>query len=227
MRAATTARIKERFSDLGSANVNSRSAVSAETTGHGGSTQASSCVFENGQLTAPTSNGHAPFSPRKRGLVPLLEPFIQPRLLEEGIGEFLKRFVGYEDRPDLVDQVWATVRGRSATPAFLCPPVAIDRAFGRTIFADASNHVLMLSDHARTLRLPRRATATHAPRKVVAEIGCGSGVLSCFAARAGARHVFAIEETTMIEVAREIAERNGLAERISVHRRELARCRSP
>ena len=43
-------------------------------------------------------------------LVPLLEPFIQPRVLEEGIGEFLKRFVGYEDRPDLVDQVWATVR---------------------------------------------------------------------------------------------------------------------
>ena len=72
----------------------------------------------------------------------------------------------------------------------------------------------MLSDHARTLSY-RDVLQRHTPRKVVAEIGCGSGVLSCFAARAGARHVFAIEETTMIEVAREIAERNGLAKQIT------------
>lgn len=56
--------------------------------------------------------------------------------------------------------------------------------------------------------------AKHARDKVVVESGCGSGVLACFAAKAGATRVYAIEESNIIQIARCIAQRNGLDDRI-------------
>ena len=49
---------------------------------------------------------------------------------------------------------------------------------------------------------------------VVVEIGAGIGTYSLFAARAGARRVFAIEQSSIIHVARDIARANGLAAQI-------------
>ena len=48
----------------------------------------------------------------------------------------------------------------------------------------------------------------------VAEIGCGPGVFSLLACRAGARRVYAIESEDSIEFARALAAANGFAERI-------------
>ena len=53
------------------------------------------------------------------------------------------------------------------------------------------------------------------PGDVVVDIGSGTGVLSLFAAMAGASHVYSIESEPVIEVAKEIAARNGLSERIT------------
>ncbi len=79
--------------------------------------------------------------------------------------------------------------------------------------AAPSRHIALLSNYARTASY-REVLAKHAPDKVVAEIGCGSGVLACFAARAGARRVYAIEQASVIGTAREIADVNGLSDRI-------------
>jgi PRMT5 oligomerisation domain len=50
---------------------------------------------------------------------------------------------------------------------------------------------------------------------VVVEIGAGLGTYSFFAARSGARRVYAIEKERVIQVAEELAVRNGLAERLT------------
>ncbi len=52
--------------------------------------------------------------------------------------------------------------------------------------------------------------------KIVMEIGCGTGILSIFAARAGAKHVYAIEFSEIALFAEEIIKRNGLSEKITV-----------
>jgi hypothetical protein len=49
---------------------------------------------------------------------------------------------------------------------------------------------------------------------IVVEIGTGIGTYAQFAARAGARKVFAVEQSPIIHLAREIARDNGLADRI-------------
>lgn len=45
--------------------------------------------------------------------------------------------------------------------------------------------------------------------KIVLDIGCGTGVLSMFAARAGAKRVFAIECSNIADQCKEIVELNG------------------
>src|SRR5690242_2163452 len=49
------------------------------------------------------------------------------------------------------------------------------------------------------------------PGDVVLEIGCGPGVFSLLACRAGASRVYAIETEDVIHLARELATANGLA----------------
>jgi predicted RNA methylase len=51
--------------------------------------------------------------------------------------------------------------------------------------------------------------------KIVLDIGCGTGVLSIFAARAGAKHVFAIDASNIIHEAIEIIKENGFSSKIT------------
>jgi hypothetical protein len=51
---------------------------------------------------------------------------------------------------------------------------------------------------------------------VVVDAAAGSGVLAVLAAAAGARQVFAFEETEQVETARALAQRNGVADRVVV-----------
>ena len=52
--------------------------------------------------------------------------------------------------------------------------------------------------------------------KIVLDIGAGTGILSIFAARAGAKHVYAIENAEIAHFATEIIKRNGLSDKITV-----------
>lgn len=52
--------------------------------------------------------------------------------------------------------------------------------------------------------------------KVVLDIGCGTGILSMFAARAGAARVIGIDCSGIIEQARQIVADNGFADRITL-----------
>jgi ribosomal protein L11 methyltransferase len=62
------------------------------------------------------------------------------------------------------------------------------------------------------------------PGQTVADLGCGSGILSIAAARLGARHALALDiDAQAVESARQNAQRNGLADRIQVERGSLER----
>lgn len=57
--------------------------------------------------------------------------------------------------------------------------------------------------------------------KVVLDVGAGTGILSLFAAQAGAKKVYAVEGTSAADYARQLSERAGLSDRIEVVRGRL------
>ncbi|KAK6528839.1 type I protein arginine N-methyltransferase Rmt1 [Orbilia ellipsospora] len=52
--------------------------------------------------------------------------------------------------------------------------------------------------------------------KIVLDVGCGTSILSMFAVKAGAKHVYAVDMSTIIEKAREIVAVNGMADKITL-----------
>ncbi len=54
--------------------------------------------------------------------------------------------------------------------------------------------------------------------KVVLDVGCGTGILCMFAAKAGAAHVYGVDMSGIVESAKKIVEANGLAEKITIIR---------
>ena len=73
-------------------------------------------------------------------------------------------------------------------------------------------HEEMLKDTVRTTSYQKAITGNkHLFKdKVVLDVGCGTGILSMFAAQAGAKKVIAVECSGIIEQARKIIKANGL-----------------
>ena len=76
----------------------------------------------------------------------------------------------------------------------------------------------MLKDQVRTLAYQRaiEQNPNDFKDKIVLDIGAGTGILSIFAARSGAKHVYAIENAEIAHFATEIIKRNGLSDKITV-----------
>lgn len=84
-------------------------------------------------------------------------------------------------------------------------------------FASAAAQYGMIRDRVRVMTY-QRAIFNHCRDKTVVEIGCGTGILSIFAAQAGARRVIAIEESRIADLAAEMFAANGVADRIELRR---------
>merc|ERR1712102_195756 len=78
-------------------------------------------------------------------------------------------------------------------------------------YAHFGIHEEMLKDEVRTLTY--RNSMYHNKHlfknKIVLDVGCGTGILSMFAAKAGAKQVYGVDMSGIIEQAKMIVEKNG------------------
>eukprot|EP01139_Manchomonas_bermudensis_P004804 Amastigsp_a174359_1732.p2 type:complete len:354 gc:universal Amastigsp_a174359_1732:1-1062(+) len=96
-------------------------------------------------------------------------------------------------------------------------------------YAHFGIHEEMLKDEVRTMSYQRAIVNNpHLIKgKIVLDIGCGTGVLSMFAAQAGAAHVYAIECSSIIEQAQAIVKANGFADKITLIRGKVEEVELP
>ena len=77
-------------------------------------------------------------------------------------------------------------------------------------------YVRLLTESRRLETMERALAAAVRPGDVVADIGTGTGAFALFAARAGARRVFAVEREDVAALARELVAANGAADVVTV-----------
>ncbi len=81
-------------------------------------------------------------------------------------------------------------------------------------------HFRMMNDEVRNTAYDNAIKHYVTPESLVLDIGCGAGLLSMMAARAGAAHVYACEmHELMHHKATQIIKRNGFADRITAYHR--------
>ncbi len=85
----------------------------------------------------------------------------------------------------------------------LTPPPAIEE------------HRLLINDFKCQDTFEKLISETVKPGDVVLDLGTGSGIHSLFAARAGARHVYAVDADGVLEFAKQTAAQNGLSDKIT------------
>jgi len=82
-------------------------------------------------------------------------------------------------------------------------------------FDNYKRQLNLLLDRNRTLKYKYAILNAVQPDDVVIDFGCGTGILGFFALQAGARHVYAIEETSIIEYAQKLAVKNNVEDKIT------------
>eukprot|EP01118_Nematostelium_gracile_P009662 TRINITY_DN3264_c0_g6_i1.p1 TRINITY_DN3264_c0_g6~~TRINITY_DN3264_c0_g6_i1.p1 ORF type:complete len:341 (+),score=101.53 TRINITY_DN3264_c0_g6_i1:108-1130(+) len=96
-------------------------------------------------------------------------------------------------------------------------------------YAHFGIHEEMLKDEVRT-KAYRNAIVNNKhlfKDKIVLDVGCGTGILSLFAARSGAAKVFAIDASSIAEQAKQIVEANKLDNVVTVIRGKIEEVQLP
>ena len=88
-------------------------------------------------------------------------------------------------------------------------------------YCNFRGHESMLRDSVRCEAFRRAIVDTVTPGCAVLDIGAGTGILSLFAAQAGARVVYAVERTHIAELAQRIVSENGFGDRINVLQNDI------
>ena len=88
-------------------------------------------------------------------------------------------------------------------------------------YRDLQNHESMLLDDVRCNAFRQALFEVVTPESVVLDIGAGTGILSIFAAQAGARKVYAVERQPVAQCAKQIIADNGLTDRVVVFQGEM------
>lgn len=162
-------------------------------------------------LVATTEQGLVSGGPH---CLAILDQFSQPTTLADALERLGPRAGGGQDWIDLsaaIVRLYEVGVLRAGDEA----PRDSDRV-ARSTFDSPGPHVAMLEDRARTSAFLAALEEVVAPDDIVVDIGTGTGVLAVGAARAGARHVYAVEATPLARHAREIVRANGLEGTVTV-----------
>jgi predicted RNA methylase len=89
-------------------------------------------------------------------------------------------------------------------------------------FTNVNLHRAMLADRVRLDCYRRALTSAIDDETVVIDAGCGTGILSIYAAQAGARKVYAIDNSSYVDIARRIVADNQMGDRIEVIKGDFA-----
>lgn len=96
-------------------------------------------------------------------------------------------------------------------------------------YAHFGIHEEMLKDEVRTLTY--RNSMWHNKHlfkgKIVLDVGCGTGILSMFAAKAGAKHVYGVDMSGIVEQATKIVANNGLSDTVTIIRGKIEEIQLP
>jgi type I protein arginine methyltransferase len=94
----------------------------------------------------------------------------------------------------------------------------------RAVFTKFMTHEEMLADHVRVNAYAKALEECLSPDDVVVDVGTGTGILAFLAARSGAKRVYAIDHSEVIEVAKAVAELNGIKgiEFVRAHSRDFS-----
>ena len=168
-------------------------------------------IGPGGELLARNSVSRGPHVLALDGL-PVLLAFAGGRTPAEALAQLRTKWQIEED--GFATVVTAFVAQNLLTPA---TTAGAETSLATGGFASALSHLMMVRDSVRVMSY-RRAIERHCPGRTVVEIGCGSGILSIFAARAGARRVIAIEESQIADLAAEMFRANGVADRVELRR---------
>ena len=154
----------------------------------------------------------------------ILDLFSEPTTLADALERLGPRAGGAQDWIDLTaavarfhDEGVLRVDG---------DPEESDRVLRQT-FDSPGPHIAMLEDRVRTSAFLAALEEVVGAEDVVVDIGTGTSVLAVGAARAGARHVYAVEATPLAEYAREVVRANGLADRVTIVEGWSTRVRLP
>lgn len=168
-------------------------------------------IGAGGELVARNSVSRQPHRLALDGL-PVLLAFANGSTPADALSRLRKKY-------SIAEEGFATVVGALVAQNLLTPSdgAGSETALAPGGFGLASGHFWMVRDPVRVTSY-RRAIQRHCKDRIVIEIGCGSGILSIFAAQAGARKVIAIEESRIADLAAEMFRVNGVADRIELRR---------
>lgn len=145
----------------------------------------------------------------------ILDVFDQPVPLSEALDKLSESSTGAQDWTALMStirQLYDTGVLQNETRS---KPKLGARKYG---YGTLMWHVPLLNDRVRTSRFLAGISEVVSSGDIVVDIGTGTGILAIAAARAGARHVYAIESGSIGETAEAVFEANGLADRITLLR---------
>ncbi len=143
----------------------------------------------------------------------ILAEFSRPRQIAQALEVLERSVLGVEGWKHLTATIVAFHEAGVLRDESQPAPPAQRPATG---YGTAPVHIRMLDDRSRTASFLRAIRRMVRPGDVVVDIGTGTGILAVAAAQAGARHVYAIEQSGIGESATALFAANGLADRITL-----------
>ena len=143
----------------------------------------------------------------------ILDAFSEAKTVAEVLQEL--PVSGAQDWANLSVTIRSLVAAQVLEPIDADAPTLAQKEGG---FDTAGIHIDMLNDTARTRAYIAAIKAVVKPGDVVLDLGTGTGILATAAAKAGAKHVYAIEASAIADVAAQVFIDNNVADRVTLVR---------